>query len=109
MSTSTYISDTPPPLLLETLFPAHNSIPTGLSLYKGDDSDVESIPTPTSRYPSRPYVTLTFAQSVDAKIAGKGGQQLILSGKESMVMTHWCVYLVTWRPLDPRDRYAKLG
>ncbi|ESK92678.1 riboflavin-specific deaminase [Moniliophthora roreri MCA 2997] len=38
---------------------------------------------------SRPYVTLTFAQSVDAKIAGKEGKQLILSGKESMVMTHW--------------------
>jgi len=34
-------------------------------------------------------VTLTFAQSLDAKIAGKNGRQLILSGKESMVMTHW--------------------
>lgn len=39
----------------------------------------------------RPYVTLTFAQSLDAKIAGVNGQQLILSGKESMVMTHWYV------------------
>jgi 2,5-diamino-6-(ribosylamino)-4(3H)-pyrimidinone 5'-phosphate reductase len=38
---------------------------------------------------TRPYVTLTFAQSLDAKIAGSGGQQLILSGKESMSMTHW--------------------
>ncbi|KIK52052.1 hypothetical protein GYMLUDRAFT_88833 [Collybiopsis luxurians FD-317 M1] len=38
---------------------------------------------------SRPSVTLTFAQSIDAKIAGKGGKQLILSGKESMIMTHW--------------------
>ncbi|KAJ3894307.1 dihydrofolate reductase-like domain-containing protein [Lentinula edodes] len=38
---------------------------------------------------STPFVTLTFAQSLDAKIAGKGGKQLILSGKESMVMTHW--------------------
>ncbi|KAI0334394.1 dihydrofolate reductase [Cubamyces sp. BRFM 1775] len=37
----------------------------------------------------RPYVTLTFAQSLDAKIAGAGGKQLILSGKESLVMTHW--------------------
>ncbi|KAF5368408.1 hypothetical protein D9758_002165 [Tetrapyrgos nigripes] len=37
----------------------------------------------------RPHVTLTFAQSVDAKIAGQNGKQLILSGKESMVMTHW--------------------
>lgn len=37
----------------------------------------------------RPLVTLTFAQSLDGKIAGKGGRQLILSGKESMLMTHW--------------------
>jgi hypothetical protein len=39
---------------------------------------------------SRPYVTLTFAQSLDGKIAGEGGKQLILSGRESMIMTHWC-------------------
>jgi len=38
---------------------------------------------------SRPYVTLTYAQSLDAKIAGVGGKQLILSGAESMLMTHW--------------------
>lgn len=38
---------------------------------------------------TRPTVTLTFAQSLDGKIAGKGGKQLILSGKESMIMTHW--------------------
>src|SRR6267154_2887291 len=37
----------------------------------------------------RPLVTLTFAQSLDGKIAGKGGKQLILSGRESMLMTHW--------------------
>ncbi|KAG7447493.1 bacterial bifunctional deaminase-reductase [Guyanagaster necrorhizus] len=37
----------------------------------------------------RPNVTLTFAQSLDAKISGQDGAQLILSGKESMVMTHW--------------------
>ncbi|KAF5312764.1 hypothetical protein D9619_002576 [Psilocybe cf. subviscida] len=38
---------------------------------------------------TRPHVTLTFAQSLDARIAGAGGRQLILSGRESMVMTHW--------------------
>ena len=42
---------------------------------------------------TRPYVTLTFAQSIDAKIAGAGGKQLILSGEESMKMTHW--YAIT--------------
>ena len=38
---------------------------------------------------SRPYITLTYAQSLDGCIAGKGGQQILLSGKESMLMTHW--------------------
>ncbi|KAF9270693.1 dihydrofolate reductase [Marasmius fiardii PR-910] len=38
---------------------------------------------------SRPRVTVTFAQSIDGKIAGVKGKQLILSGKESMIMTHW--------------------
>ncbi|KAM6498700.1 Dihydrofolate reductase-like domain containing protein [Amanita muscaria] len=38
---------------------------------------------------TRPLVTLTFAQSLDAKIGGKDSQQLLLSGKESMLMTHW--------------------
>ncbi|KIK99469.1 hypothetical protein PAXRUDRAFT_131997 [Paxillus rubicundulus Ve08.2h10] len=36
-----------------------------------------------------PSVTLTFAQSLDGKIAGVAGRQLILSGSESMLMTHW--------------------
>ncbi|THH05230.1 hypothetical protein EW145_g4952 [Phellinidium pouzarii] len=34
------------------------------------------------------HVTLTFAQSLDAKIAGRGGKQLILSCTESMIMAH---------------------
>ena len=37
---------------------------------------------------SRVRVTLTFAQSVDAKIAGQRGQQVALSCAESMKMTH---------------------
>jgi hypothetical protein len=49
----------------------------------------------TTRVPEdRPFVTLTYAQSLDAKIAGQHGKQLILSGKESMVMTHWLVNLL---------------
>jgi len=39
----------------------------------------------------RPHVTLTYAQSLDGKIAGKGGVQLPLSGNESWIMTHWWV------------------
>ncbi|KAH9044325.1 dihydrofolate reductase-like domain-containing protein [Lactarius pseudohatsudake] len=54
--------------------------------------DVQPGTMPLDFVPSditRPYVTLTFAQSIDAKIAGAGGKQLILSGEESMKMTHW--------------------
>ena len=38
---------------------------------------------------ARPYITLTWAQSLDAKIAGPGGERVLLSGPESMLMTHW--------------------
>ncbi|ORX51961.1 bacterial bifunctional deaminase-reductase [Hesseltinella vesiculosa] len=46
-------------------------------------SSYESLDPPADR----PLVTLTYAQSLDCKIAIKG-QQLLLSGKESMAMTH---------------------
>lgn len=36
----------------------------------------------------RPFVTLTYAQSLDGKIAGMDGRQLRLSGNQSMKMTH---------------------
>ncbi|MBW0495018.1 hypothetical protein O181_034733 [Austropuccinia psidii MF-1] len=36
----------------------------------------------------RPFVTLTYAQSLDGKIAGSGGRQLRLSGNPSLKMTH---------------------
>ncbi|KDN52709.1 bacterial bifunctional deaminase-reductase, partial [Tilletiaria anomala UBC 951] len=36
----------------------------------------------------RPRVTLTFAQSLDGKIAGEHGKQVAISGKESLKMTH---------------------
>ncbi|KAK9703992.1 2,5-diamino-6-(ribosylamino)-4(3H)-pyrimidinone 5'-phosphate reductase [Basidiobolus ranarum] len=36
----------------------------------------------------KPYVTLTYAQSLDSKIAGPGGKQITLSGNESMAVTH---------------------
>ncbi|RUS18171.1 bacterial bifunctional deaminase-reductase [Endogone sp. FLAS-F59071] len=44
----------------------------------------ENIPDVTTR----PFVTLTYAQSLDGKIAGLNGRQIILSGQESMIMTH---------------------
>jgi 2,5-diamino-6-(ribosylamino)-4(3H)-pyrimidinone 5'-phosphate reductase len=39
----------------------------------------------------RPHVTLTWAQSLDSKIAGPGGKRVMISGDESMLMTHWYV------------------
>ena len=36
----------------------------------------------------RPFVTLTYAQSVDGSIAGKHGEQMLLSGSESLRLTH---------------------
>jgi 2,5-diamino-6-(ribosylamino)-4(3H)-pyrimidinone 5'-phosphate reductase len=36
---------------------------------------------------SKPFITLTFAQSLDGMIS-KQGQQILISGKESMAMTH---------------------
>lgn len=37
---------------------------------------------------ARPFVTLTYAQSLDGRIAGVAGRQIILSGLESMGLTH---------------------
>lgn len=37
----------------------------------------------------RPFVTLTFAQSLDGSIAAQPGQRLRLSGCESLRLTHW--------------------
>ncbi|KAI0699384.1 bacterial bifunctional deaminase-reductase [Cerioporus squamosus] len=77
----------PPSLLLE-LYGLSASPETHPSIFYAS-RDPEALPTPASSKTSRPYVTLTFAQSLDAKIAGASGKQLILSGKESMIMTHW--------------------
>jgi len=76
----------PPRVLLNTLFGTDTDL-EDVSLY--DPDEVRPVPSPTADDPQRPWVTLTFAQSLDAKIAGEAGKQLVLSGKESMVMTHW--------------------
>jgi len=60
-----------------------------------DDDDDEFIKRLRERMRSsssttrrRPFVTLTFAQSVDGNLALRKGQPTRLSGQESMVMTH---------------------
>ncbi|KAH8099832.1 bacterial bifunctional deaminase-reductase [Cristinia sonorae] len=76
----------PPSILLDTLFPPGIDL-EHVSRYTPDDD--KPVISPVSDDHVRPWVTLTFAQSLDARIAGEAGKQLILSGKESMVMTHW--------------------
>lgn len=46
-----------------------------------------SVPAPTP-LPHRPSVTLSYAQSLDGSIAATAGHSLLLSGQESMSMTH---------------------
>lgn len=50
--------------------------------------------------PSRPHITVTWAQSLDFKIAGPGGQRVVLSGPESMLMTHWSVAHSRHAPME---------
>lgn len=54
-------------------------------------SELVASRTTAAKESGRPHVTLTWAQSLDAKLAGPGGARVILSGKESMLMTHWWV------------------
>ncbi|WWC72526.1 uncharacterized protein I206_106488 [Kwoniella pini CBS 10737] len=49
---------------------------------------IDHLPTASATV-ERPHITLTWAQSLDSKIAGPGGSRVILSGPESMLMTHW--------------------
>ncbi|OCF31787.1 2,5-diamino-6-(ribosylamino)-4(3H)-pyrimidinone 5'-phosphate reductase [Kwoniella heveanensis BCC8398] len=70
------------------------------------NSSISTLPTPlplpadaptflTEHLPSasatvdRPHITVTWAQSLDSKIAGPGGKRVMISGPESMLMTHW--------------------
>ncbi|CAE6450162.1 unnamed protein product [Rhizoctonia solani] len=64
-------STTEPPKFLKSVISARDSAPR------------------TSEQQKRARVTLTYAQSLDAKIAGAGGLPLTISCDESMVMTHW--------------------
>jgi hypothetical protein len=43
---------------------------------------------PKQPFSHRPFVTVTYAQSLDGKIAGAGGKQVAISCEESKRMTH---------------------
>ncbi|CAO3640070.1 unnamed protein product [Mucor fragilis] len=57
------------------------------TVYKEARDFLDPIYSDISLLNDRPFITLTFAQSLDGKIA-KQGQQVLISGKESMAMTH---------------------
>jgi 2,5-diamino-6-(ribosylamino)-4(3H)-pyrimidinone 5'-phosphate reductase len=57
----------------------HERVKTFLSPYYSKETILNN---------NRPFITLTYAQSLDGKISGKGGKQLRLSCEESMIMTH---------------------
>lgn len=47
------------------------------------------LPQATAATPDRPYLTLTYASSLDAALTGIPGQQTWISGPESTSMTHY--------------------
>lgn len=53
----------------------------------------EHIPQSQAQSSDKPHITVTWAQSLDFKIAGPGGRRVMLSGDESMLMTHWYVLM----------------
>ena len=69
----------PPQILISTLGASPDDVEPG----------IVPLPDLVPSDSTRPFVTLTFAQSIDAKISGAGGKQLVLSGEESKKMTHW--------------------
>ncbi|GJM40976.1 MAG: GTP cyclohydrolase-2 [Ardenticatenaceae bacterium] len=54
----------------------------------GRSSHPAPAPKPKPMPNGRPFVTLSYAQSVDGSITHKRGQPLALSGQESMTLTH---------------------
>ncbi|ORZ32852.1 dihydrofolate reductase-like domain-containing protein, partial [Catenaria anguillulae PL171] len=43
---------------------------------------------PSRNGPTFPWITVTWAQSIDARLAGPGGKQYPISGSESFALTH---------------------
>ncbi|SCV68810.1 BQ2448_931 [Microbotryum intermedium] len=73
--------------LLRSWYPAEVVSPGPSASSSSSTSAASEVDDP-SRPRRRPFVTLTYAQSLDAKIAGPGGSQVRLSGNESMYLTH---------------------
>jgi hypothetical protein len=66
-------------ILLRSVYPPHLFDPAPPSSDESNNYTAERV---------KPFVTLTYAQSLDGKIAGKWGKQIRLSGEDSMRLTH---------------------
>src|SRR5262249_3832268 len=72
-----------------TAHPPPGEIADGRPL--GPDEGIAALVQRAAAHPrrtGRPFVTLSYAQSVDGSIAARPGQPLALSGAQSMTLTH---------------------
>lgn len=56
--------------------------------HHGPNLSQSSIKQPLTQASARPFVTLSYAQSLDGSITARRGQPMALSGPEAMAMTH---------------------
>src|SRR5262249_41005198 len=82
----------PEPLhLLTPMTPALKPVETASGLPLGPGEGIAALVRKAAehhRQTARPFVTLSYAQSVDGSIAARPGQPLALSGMRSMTLTH---------------------
>lgn len=71
-----------------------------------EDGFVASVLSNVSAPPERPFITLTWAQTLDFKLASAAGQpRLLISGTESMRITFRCAFsLFLFITTDKEDR-----
>ncbi|POY73902.1 hypothetical protein BMF94_3073 [Rhodotorula taiwanensis] len=74
--------------LLAQVYPRELATPPTASNVAAAASGHSHSHSTTTRPPTKPFVTLTWAQSIDGKISGHNGHQVVLSGKQSMLLSH---------------------
>lgn len=74
--------------LLAQVYPRELATPPTASNVAAAASGHSHSHSTMTRPPTKPFVTLTWAQSIDGKISGHNGHQVVLSGKQSMLLTH---------------------
>ncbi len=62
--------------------------PFSMPLLHSEQQEAQKSEPPSSASRERPYVTLSYAQSLDGSITARRGEPLAISGPESLEMTH---------------------